>query len=486
MLALRASCSMRRNSAVAADSIIADSITLRPILFSIRPSTGVRERCIYTAAAVVAAACVISAQTIPAPQEPLSLAIEPAALDSPISGSEPDLPQQAVATEPTSGPVVEEPTSANSELSSTPRRFHLHLELDADFSYDDNITLVPTDKISASFLRIGANVTLSVGDVVERQENYLRLDYTPNLFLYLNDSQYDSLDHLLHLEGYYRFARLSFTVGEDIQSTENSTIQYISTSGGFTPGANIDVSRRQRLNSFYTRASAAYQLGARTAVNLSGSYMTTDFDELINSDTITGSLGLDYEYGPKTTLGIAATIGENLVDPPSPDQTFEQLNLRGSYHATAKLSGTASVGVEFRQFQNDTGVDPIFQTEVQYAPFDGTIIRFAASRQITNSATIADQDYAATQFAVSVSQRMLRRFTVVVTGGYENLTYFSTISGSEGDRTDNYFFIEPALNASITRFWEAGAYYRHRGNQSSLETFTFDENQVGIHTSFKF
>ena len=41
------------------------------------------------------------------------------------------------------------------------------------------------------------------------------------------------------------------------------------------------------------------------------------------------------------------------VDDPTTDQTFEQINLRLNYEATAKLSLYASGGVEFRQFDGN-------------------------------------------------------------------------------------------------------------------------------------
>jgi hypothetical protein len=54
------------------------------------------------------------------------------------------------------------------------------------------------------------------------------------------------------------------------------------------------------------------------------------------------------------------------------------------------------------------------------------------------------------------------------------------------NRRDNYYFAEPSLDFSITRFWMLGAYYLHRQNDSSLQSFTFDDNQIGARTTLKF
>jgi len=53
-------------------------------------------------------------------------------------------------------------------------------------------------------------------------------------------------------------------------------------------------------------------------------------------------------------------------------------------------------------------------------------------------------------------------------------------------REDDYYFIQPAVDVRIMRFWYAGGYYLHRQNNSSASFFGFMENQSGLRTILTF
>src|SRR4029077_11807386 len=115
----------------------------------------------------------------------------------------------------------------------------------------------------------------------------------------------------------------------------------------------------------------------------------------------------NYVYSSKLTVGLGGSGGYNTTsNAGSTDQTFEQVNLRLSYNATAKISLSGGVGVEFRQtggFSSDPS--PVFNLTASYAPFDGTSISLNGRRHTENSAVLAGQNYYDTGFTLSVSQR---------------------------------------------------------------------------------
>ena len=148
-----------------------------------------------------------------------------------------------------------------------------------------------------------------------------------------------------------------------------------------------------------------------------------------------------------------------------------------------------SGGVEFRQFENNSRseyISPVFEVGANYQPFDGTSVTLSGSRRTYNSGVLAGQDFAGTTITVGLQQRLLQRFRVGVSGGYQNSDYFSTVTGVMANRQDNYYFIEPSLDLPITRFWTVGGYYLHRQNDSSFHIFNFDDNQVGFRTVLTF
>ena len=81
---------------------------------------------------------------------------------------------------------------------------------------------------------------------------------------------------------------------------------------------------------------------------------------------------------------------------------------------------------------------------------------------------------------------MLRRVYLGLAAGYEHSEYFNTIQFVDGSRRDNYFFVQPAIDVTITPYWTAGAYYLHRENDSNSGLFNFHDNQYGLRTSFNF
>jgi hypothetical protein len=145
--------------------------------------------------------------------------------------------------------------------------------------------------------------------------------------------------------------------------------------------------------------------------------------------------------------------------------------------------------VEFRNFKGqgrDQYVSPVFEIGLNYMPFDGTRLSLTTNRRTLNSAVLAGQDYAVTNFTINIQQRFLSRFYLAASAGYENSDYFSALAGGSSSRQDDYFFVEPSVAIRVTRFWTVGAYYLHRANNSSADAFTFHDNQVGLRTSLVF
>jgi hypothetical protein len=236
--------------------------------------------------------------------------------------------------------------------------------------------------------------------------------------------------------------------------------------------------------------NASYDLSGKTFLSSGFDSLVTDYNSsgLFSSGDIAGNLFLNYRYSDKVIFGLGGTGGYNFVQEPNPDETFEQANARLTYQASGKISLNFSAGVEFREFQNNsrgTYVSPVFELTANYELSDATNIALTGTRRTYNSA-LGGQDFAETNFSASLRQRFLHRFYLAITGGYANSDYFNTISTVLADRTDNYYFIEPAIDFSITRFWTFGAYYLHRQNDSSAQSFGFDDNQVGIRTALVF
>ncbi len=377
-------------------------------------------------------------------------------------------------------------TAGENDSSAEPRRFHYNLRLTIRGVYDDNINISHTNRISDYYFAIEPGITLGFGDIEGRGGNYIRLDYMPSIILFVDHSEKDAVEHLIHLEGQYRFSRLTLNLSQDVAILDSANLNSTLDTTGLQ--ANVDVSTPTRLNLFTTRLRANYDLSGKLFLTGEFDASIYDYSDFISSEIFSGGLYINYNWTPKVVVGIGGTAGYDLVDDPNPDQTFEQANVRLSYQATAKLSFTASAGIEFRQFDGNRGerTSPVFQAGALYHPFDGTTVTLTADRRMLNSGFFPDQDFAVTDVILRIQQRLLQRIYLGLAAGYENADYFSTVSGVNATRNDNYYFVEPSVDVLITRFWSAGAYYLHRQDFSSINFFSFYDNQVGVRTTFRF
>ncbi len=414
----------------------------------------------------------------------------PAQVDSPLESQPIVAPQATPVIElnpPNDAGIQAAPGAAAASYSPQPRRFQYDLRLTIRGVYDDNINISHFNRVSDYYVAIEPEIILGFGDVVGRQDNYILLDYIPTGLLYVDHSENDAIEHRIHLEGGHRFSRLTLSLSQDVNILDGANLGDTTDTTGHQ--VNLDVSARTRLNLYTTYAKASYDLSAKTFLTGEFNAVIYDYVNFISSEMYSGGLYLNYNYSPKLVIGFGGTGGFNLVDDPNPDQTFEQANVRLVYQATGKLSLNASGGVEFRQFaHNSRGehISPVFDIGAHYQPFDGTDITLTAGRRTLNSGFFPDQDFTATNVTIGIRQRLLQRISLGFTAGYENSDYFNTVEGVSATRRDNYFFVEPSIDITITRFWTAGVYYLHRQNDSVLDSFTFYDNQVGVRTTLHF
>jgi Putative beta-barrel porin 2 len=378
-------------------------------------------------------------------------------------------------------------TVPSSEIhSGEPRRFHYRLRLNIRGVYDDNIFVSHTNRVSDYYFAIEPMLTVGFGDIEGRVENYLRLDYMPSVILFVDHSDENAVEHLILLEGQYRFTRLTLNLSQEVAILDGANLNSTLDTTGLL--ANLDVSARTRLNLFVTRLRANYELSGKLFLVGEFDASIYDYHDFISSQIISGGLYINYNVTPKLMVGVGGTFGWDFVEDPSVDQTFEQANVRINYQATGKLGLSASAGVEFRQFDNHRGdhVTPVFELGAIYRPFDGTTVTLTAGRRILNSGFFADQDFATTYVVGRVQQRLLRRVHLGLAVGYENSDYFATTNGVNATREDDYYFVEPSVDVLITRWLSVGVYYLHRQDCSNIDFFSFYDNQVGVRATFRF
>lgn len=413
------------------------------------------------------------------------------------SGSSTSSPPIGTINTETTSPTLSAPestrhsTDLGDEVSAEPRRFHYALEITFRGVYDDNINISQTDRVSDFYFTIEPLLTFGFGDFSGREENFFRVDYAPSLFLFADHSDNDALQHVISVQGQHPFSRLTLGLSEEIAILDGTDVRNLADRTSPGSHANLDVSGRTKFQTYNTRLNASYDLSGKTFLSTTFDSLVTNYDSanLFSSAHLSEDLFINYRYSEKLVFGVGGTGGYNFVDDPNPNETFEQANVRLTYQASGKINVNFSGGVEFRQFEDDSRgqyISPVFQLGINYQPSDATTFTLGAGRRTYNSGVLAGQDFAETTIDVSVRQRFFQRLYVSVAVGYQNSDYFSTVSSVSTNRKDNYYYIEPLVDFSITRFWTVGGYYLHREDDSSLQSFSFDDNQVGIRTALTF
>jgi hypothetical protein len=404
--------------------------------------------------------------------------------ESPLSPAEVQALQAPPSTAPAPLPAGAEVSLNGRPVSETPRRFKYVFSLTVRGVYDDNINISSFNKVSDYYFAIEPSIFLGLG--AGDAQNSLSLTYRPSIFLFVDQSENDAVQHILRLTGARRLGHLSFTLSQDIQILDGQDLNSISDPTGHQ--ANIDIGGRSRHQIYTSGVGASYDLTGKLFLSGGGAFAADQYDTLISSQSFSGNLFLNYNYSDKLVVGVGGTGGYNTVENASSDQTYEQANIRLNYTATAKISLSASGGIEFRQ--SDSGgnqnISPVYELNASYQPFDGTSIGLTGSRRTMNSASLAGQDFSDTTLNVSVNQRLVQRVFVGLAAGYTNSEYFSVIDGVSATRSDNYYYVEPTIDMNVTRFWTFGAYFLHRENSSNFNFFTFDDNQVGIRSKLTF
>jgi hypothetical protein len=426
-----------------------------------------------------------SSAALPSAEQAFPSLPQPLSLSTNYTTASTTIVPAPVATSPYGGSYNVFP-AGETVYSGEARRFHYLFLLTVRGVWDDNIFISHTNKVSDFYFAIEPQITIGVGDIAGHTTSYLRLDYMPSAILFVDHSDEDAFNQLIHLEGGYSSGRLTLSLSQDIAILESANLNsFFDTTGLW---ANTDASGPTRMNFFYTRLRASYQLTGKMYLQAEFDSPTYFYPGNISDYTVAGGLYLYYSWLPKLSVGIGGTFGYTWVDEPSTNQTFEQINLRLNYEVTAKFALWASAGVEFRQFDGnrDTYDSPVFELGVTYHPFSGTYLSLVAGRRIFPSGYVSNQDFGATYVAGRFQQRLFHRVYLGLGAGYEHSNYFTTDRDVTATRDDDYWFIEPSVDVLITRWLSAGVYYLHREDSSNQEFFDWEDNQVGVRATLRF
>jgi hypothetical protein len=343
--------------------------------------------------------------------------------------------------------------------------------------------------------------TLSPGVLFELGRHW-SLDYTPTLRFYSDSHFKNEFDNSVSLVGSTTYENWTLGLSQSFNESSSPEVETaaqtdqqnysttISASYTFNDKISLDMSANQTLtyvdnpfgtNNFNTNNPSANQ-------NLNQDSMSWSTTEFIN-----------YNFWPRFNVGVGGTLGYVNVNI-GPNQTFEDLNGRFNWRATDKISLQINGGMEFVQFsgggelgagESDLAT-PIFSVSIQYQPFKNTQISLSGSRAVSPSSFfILDSVTETTSVTLGVSQRLLTKYSLSLSGGYTKTDYtqsfqFGGMSIPLSDRTDNSWNFNAQLSRAIWKRGTIAATYTYSTDSSSQPGFGYSSNQIGIQFSYNY
>ncbi len=337
--------------------------------------------------------------------------------------------------------------------------------------FDDNIYLSNTNRVSDIIWSVGGGLAFEIGDYRNLEENYLIAQWVGTGYFYSQNPGQNAFNQDASLLGQYRWNQLKGQLESSYQNITGPERQV----GAFTTRQVISNTLR-----------FTYDYTDKTSFEAEAGQTTQIFETYLNQYDYYGKLAADYKIFPKIKLGLEGVFGILAVED-SNLQYYQQVRLRGSYAVTGKIDLRMSVGVETREYAggDDMRITPVFSLGGEYRPFDGTSITLLGFRNVSGSSSVNDQDFIATGVTLGIKQR-IQKYTVGISAGYENDTYYGTTSDSETNRVDNFIFVRPTISYDFIEWLKVEVFYEYRNNDSTYVNNAFYDNRVGIELDAKF
>jgi hypothetical protein len=390
----------------------------------------------------------------------------------------------------------------------------VHLRASAAFTYNDEIRLQHEgrrpDGIDTRLVGRGLDVAgedfifsfspgvnISKASDLEESRTLFSLDYSPDFIFFVRHPHENSIDHSAKFKAGYGFTKLTLGLSQDFDQTS---------------GEVVDVGSRVRQMSYRTGVNARYELSEKTFLNAEGTFSIRDYEELTDSQEWSMTPTANYQITPKVTLGLGLSAGQLFVDEQHNEsvvvvqtnsmgvaepvtnnvihvenrtQTQIGPTLRASYKTTEKTDVSASVGGEWRTY-DDGGSDfgPVFSLSGTYQPWQGTRFSITAHRREQNSAVISGANFVSTGVSFTARQQLMRRLSGHFRFSYDHSSYKAVDRGASTSREDDYYLLRYGLDAILGRSWTIGLFHQYRDNVSSEDIFSYSNNQVGIQAAW--
>jgi hypothetical protein len=352
-------------------------------------------------------------------------------------------------------------------------------------TYESNIFIQPTNEISDFYFTVAPSIAVGAGDFDRpleiRQASFLSPQYFANTDLIQHPQQ--PFIYLSYMPSYTAFVdhtdQNSFD--SDIIGEFQITLHKI-TLGAFARYQTFrlpDTDLGTRVRQYITSAEAffLYTWSSKTQWESDIFLQNRDYSVGIGSLEIWNENWLDYKYSDKTSFGPGLAAGL-LIPQQGVDQYYGRAQLRATWRPTGKLSFAAKGGLEVRAASGgNQKVYPIFGVEARYAFSARTTAALSVSQNIRASTLVESAIAVSRNIEASFEQKILDRYLFDFGVGYSNVAWEYPLSQSpvRVSRSDNIFYIRPALTTTINRWTKLVTAINYENDSSSFKARGYED-----------
>jgi hypothetical protein len=130
-------------------------------------------------------------------------------------------------------------------------------------------------------------------------------------------------------------------------------------------------------------------------------------------------------------------------------------------------------------------VNPVFDATVQYHPFEMTRISLTA-QSVVSVSYLNNWVVETAGIKADLNQQLPWKFYLDVNGGYDQVKYVFSGSGTDPDRRDNCPYLNVRLGRAFLRRGNVALIYQLSTDDSTQPGYSFTSNQVGFQIDFIF
>ena len=353
--------------------------------------------------------------------------------------------------------------------------FDIYPRASGSVYYDDNIDINSVDSREDVVWTFSPGLSaVALGGGSGEEPKSLQLDYSPSFLFYTHHSSENTVNQWGRVAGVWPFAKLTLGFNQTVRTST---------------GPVIDVGGRTEQLLLGTALTSRYAVGEKTSVEINGELNISDYSDgsYTSAWDWSNQDWFNYQVGAKLSVGVGLVLGYiDLKD--APDQNYEDILVRAVYALAEKVSVTASVGADWRQYRSgvNNALNPVWNVGATYQPWDTTALSLGLYQRYRSSALYGDQDYLSTGVNLSLRQQLLKKLSLSLAGSYYHASYEAIQMGVVADRRDDVFEARTSLDFQIQDRWSASLFYAFGSDQSNLDQFTFNRNQVGLQTTWVF